>query len=572
MIQLKNQTAEQISQIATAQFGVTLSCEEIVAMLEYPPTADMGDLALPCFKLSRSLRRAPVQISDALAEGLKNNSCFAKVESVKGYLNLFFDGAALAKRVTEEVREQGDTYGSPMDGKGKTAVFDYSSPNVAKPFHIGHLGTTVIGHSLKLLHEFAGWDCVGINYLGDWGTQFGKLILAYKMWGNKEQIEEGGIDRLVELYVQINNAISDTDEGKELADKARAEFHKMELGDEENIALWKWFIEISLAEYEKTYRQLNITFDSYKGESFYTDKMPAQVAKLREMGLLQIDDGASIVDLEPYGMPPCLILKRDGSTLYPTRDIAAAVWRKENYQFDRAIYVTSSQQCLHFEQWFKVVELMGYPWYNELVHIPYGTVSINGAKLATRTGNVVLLRDLFAQAIEKVSAIMTEKNPALAERTDIAEQVGVGAIVFHYLSNSRIRDINFMLEDALSFDGNTGPYAQYTYARTCAVLRKYEGKAKWCVETATPEEAALAKTIAQFPERVKLALAEYEPSVITRYILELCAAFNRFYHECPILSCEDENTRESRVALTAAVNQVLGTALHLICMATPEQI
>ena len=572
MIQLKNQTAEQISQIATTQFGVTLSCEEIYGMLEYPPTADMGDLALPCFKLSRSLRRAPVQISDALAAGLADNPLFKKVESVKGYLNLFFDAASLAKRVTCEVEELGATYGSPMDGNGKTVVLDYSSPNVAKPFHIGHLGTTVIGHSLKLLHEFAGWKCVGINYLGDWGTQFGKLILAYKMWGNKAQIEEGGIDRLVELYVQINNAISDTDEGKALADRARAEFHKMELGDEENIALWKWFIEISLAEYEKTYRQLNITFDSYKGESFYTDKMPAQVQKLRDLGLLVLDDGASIVDLEAYGMPPCLILKRDGSTLYPTRDIAAAVWRKENYHYDRAIYVTSSQQCLHFQQWFKVVELMGYPWYDELVHIPYGTVSINGAKLATRTGNVVLLRDLFAQAIEKVSAIMTEKNPALAERGDIAEQVGVGAIVFHYLSNSRIRDINFMLEDALSFDGNTGPYAQYTYARTCSVLRKYEGKATWCVDTATAEEGALAKVIAMFPERVKLALDEYEPSIITRYILDLCAAFNRFYHECPILSCEDEQVRESRVALTAATNQVLGTALHLICMATPEQI
>ena len=572
MILLKQQTSEQLSQIAKAQFGVELSPDEIYGMLEYPPTSDMGDLALPCFKLSRSLRRAPVQISDAMAAGLQDNPLFQKVESVKGYLNLFFDAAALARRVTMEVEERGATYGSPMDGCGKTVVLDYSSPNVAKPFHIGHLGTTVIGHSLKLLHEFAGWKCVGINYLGDWGTQFGKLILAYKMWGDKTQIEEGGIDRLVELYVQINNAIGDTDEGKALADKARAEFHKMELGDEENIALWKWFIEISLKEYERTYQQLNITFDSYKGESFYTDKMPAQVAKLREMGLLKLDDGASIVDLEAYGMPPCLILKRDGSTLYPTRDIAAAVWRKENYHFDRAIYVTSSQQCLHFQQWFKVLELMGYPWYDELVHIPYGTVSINGAKLATRTGNVVLLRDLFAQAIEKVSAIMTEKNPALAERSDIAEQVGVGAIVFHYLSNSRIRDINFMLEDALSFDGNTGPYAQYTYARTCSVLRKYEGQARWCVDTATQEEGMLAKTIAQFPERVKVALAEYEPSVITRYILELCAAYNRFYHECPILSCEDEATRESRVALTAATNQVLGTALHLICMATPEQI
>jgi arginyl-tRNA synthetase len=573
MIQLKQQTAQRIADIAAAQFpGATLSPDEVYAMLEYPPDAAMGDLALPCFKLSKSLRRAPVQISDTLAAALSDSPLFARVESVKGYLNFFFDGAALAARVIGEIEERGDTYGSPMDGVGKTVVLDYSSPNVAKPFHIGHLGTTVIGHSLKLLHKFAGWNCVGINYLGDWGTQFGKLIVAYKKWGDRAQIEAGGIDRLVELYVKINNAIDDTPEGQALADQSRAEFHKMELGDEENIALWKWFVDISLKEYEKTYRQLGITFDSYKGESFYTDKMPAQVELLRQKGLLKIDDGASVVDLEAYGMPPCLILKRDGSTLYPTRDIAAAVYRKEHYHFDRSIYVTSAQQCLHFRQWFKVVELMGYPWYGELVHVPYGTVSVNGAKLATRTGNVVLLRDLFAQAIEKVSAIMTEKNPALAGRTDIAEQVGVGAVVFYYLSGNRMRDINFTLEDALSFEGNTGPYAQYTYARTCSVLRKYDGKITWSTQSATAEEGALAKVLAMFPERVKAALAEYEPSVITRYILDLCAAFNRFYHECPILSCEDGKTRESRVALTAATRTVLGTALHLICMATPEQI
>ncbi len=573
MIEMKKQACSLMMDAVAAHFsGASLTADELYEMLEYPPDAAMGDLALPCFKLSRSLRRAPAQIAETFAAAFAGNDLFASVEAVGGYLNFRFNGNALASRITKEVKAAGEKYGSPMDGVGKTVVLDYSSPNVAKPFHIGHLGTTVIGHSLKLLHEFAGWNCVGINYLGDWGTQFGKLLVAYKKWGNREDIEQGGIDRLVELYVKINNAISEDADGAALADESRAEFHKMEEGDEENIALWKWFIEISLAEYEKTYRQLGITFDSYKGESFYTDKMPAQVALLREKNLLKIDDGASIVDLTEWNMPPCLILKRDGSTLYPTRDIAAAVYRKEHYNFDRAIYVTSAQQCLHFQQWFKVLEMMGYPWYGELVHVPYGTVSVNGAKLATRTGNVVLLRDLFAQAIEKVSAIMVDKNPALAGRDDIATQVGVGAIVFHYLSNSRIRDINFIMEDALSFDGNTGPYAQYTYARTCSILRKYDGDAEWVADTATAEEAALAKTIAMFPERVKAALADYEPSIITRYILDLCAAFNRFYHECSILSCEDAALRESRVALTAATNRVLGTALRLICIATPEQI
>ena len=572
MLALKHHTAEAISDAVTNAFpGASLGADEVYEMLEYPPDAAMGDLALPCFKLSKTLRRAPQMIADTLAAALRVDGLYAEVKAISGYLNFSFDGAALAARVTAEVREKGEQYGSPMDGEGKTVVLDYSSPNVAKPFHIGHLGTTVIGHSLKLLHKFAGWKCVGINYLGDWGTQFGKLILAYKKWGSREEVEAGGVDSLVKLYVKINNAIAE-EEGTELADAARAEFHKMELGDAENLALWKWFVQLSLAEYEKTYKQLGITFDSYKGESFYTDKMGAQVEKLREMGLLKTDDGASIVDLSEWGMPPCLILKRDGSTLYPTRDIAAAVYRKEIYHFDRMIYVTSAQQCLHFRQWFKVVELMGYPWYDELVHVPYGTVSVNGSKLATRSGNVVLLRDLFAQAIEKVKIIMAEKNPALAGRDDIAVQVGVGAVVFHYLSNNRMRDINFVLEDALSFDGNTGPYVQYTYARTCSVLRKYEGEAKWKSQDATPEEAALAKTIALFPERVQAALADYEPSVITRYVLDLAAAFNHFYHECPILSCEDEAKRESRVALTAAANRVLGTALHLICMATPEQI
>lgn len=572
MIALKKRTAALLAERIAAEFpGAAPTADELFPWFEYPPDAAMGDLAFPCFRLSKTLRRAPAAIASALVGAFTGDTVYAKVEAVGGYLNFFFDGAGLAARVTAEVAERGETYGSPMDGVGKTVVLDYSSPNVAKPFHIGHLGTTVIGHSLKLLHKFAGWNCVGINYLGDWGTQFGKLIVAYKKWGSREEIERGGIDSLVALYVKINNAIAE-EEGTALADAARAEFHKMEQGDEENIALWKWFIEISLAEYEKTYRQLGITFDSYKGESFYTDKMPAQVQKLRDMGLLKIDDGASIVDLSAYGMPPCLILKRDGSTLYPTRDIAAAVYRKETYHFDRMIYVTSAQQTLHFQQWFKVVEMMGYPWFGELVHVPYGTVSVNGEKLATRTGNVVLLRDLFAQAIEKVKAIMVEKNPALAGRDDIAEQVGVGAVVFHYLSNNRIRDINFVLEDALSFDGNTGPYAQYTYARTCSVLRKYDGEARWCADSATAEEATLARTIAMFPERVEAALADYEPSVITRYILDLAAAFNRFYHECKILNCEDAKTRESRVALTAATNRVLGTALHLICLATPEQI
>lgn len=575
---IKKRIAEELyRRVLLINPSAELTAVEIAGMLEYPPDATMGDLAFPCFRLSRTLRRSPVQIAASLAEG-ELPDCVERMEAVNGYLNITVSNAYLGEKIVPEILEKGDAYGSQSFGEGKMVVLDYSSPNVAKPFHIGHLGTTVIGHSLRKLHEFAGYRCYGINYLGDWGTQFGKLIVAYRKWGSKEAVEEGGIDKLVELYVRINNAIKGDPENGILADDAladasRAEFHKLEMGDEENLALWKWFVSISLEEYNKTYAQLGITFDSYKGESFYTDKMPAQVQKLRDADLLKIDDGASIVDLSAYDMPPCLILKRDGSTLYPTRDIAAAVYRKETYAFDKAIYVTSSQQCLHFAQWFKVVELMGYPWYDQLVHVPYGTVSVNGAKLATRTGNVVLLKDLFALAIEKAAAIMDEKNPNLENREEIAEAVGVGAIVFHYLSNSRMKDINFVMEDALSFDGNTGPYVQYTYARACSVLSR-AGKTvqQGAVRITTDEEAALVKTLCRFGERVCAAIEDYEPSYITRFILDVASAFNRFYHNCPILTVEDEEIRASRIRLTEAAKTVLGNAFDLICLRKTEKI
>lgn len=583
MLQIKQLLAGEILggvKTVSPEGAAALTETDILNLLEYPPDPAMGDIALPCFKLSRILRRSPVQIANALAPCI-GGDCVERAEAVNGYLNIYLSGAYLLSRLVPRILEEKENYGAPDIGQGRVVVLDYSSPNVAKPFHIGHLGTTVIGHSLKKLHEFAGYSCIGINYLGDWGTQFGKLILAYRMWGSREAVETGGIDELVSLYVRINNAISGNEaEGiapdPVLAEKARAEFHKMEMGDPDNIALWKWFVQISLEEYQKTYRQLDITFDSYKGESFYTDKMPAQVQKLRDKGLLKLDDGASIVDLSAYDMPPCLILKRDGSTLYPTRDIAAAVYRKQEYHFDKCIYVTSAQQILHFRQWFKVVELMGYDWYDELVHVPYGTVSVNGAKLATRTGNVVLLRDLFGAAIEKVTEIMETKNPALKGRTDVAEAVGVGAIVFYYLSNNRIKDINFSMEEALSFDGNTGPYVQYTYARACSILEKAgvtDGTPAPAELTLTDLlEKVLCVTLSEFEERVRMALRDYEPSYITRYILDVATAFNRFYHDCAIVTAEDAAVRETRLALTRATKYVLGRAFGLICLRKTEKI
>lgn len=570
MQKFKYITAQKINEaIGTLIPDSGLTAEEIVGMLEYPPDTSMGDVAFPCFRLSKLMRMAPPKIAAALAEKIANFGD-GIAQAVGGYLNFKISDNYLAECVLSEIEEKGEKYGSSGIGEGKTVVLDYCSPNLMKPFHIGHLGTTVIGHSLKLLHQFVGYECVGINYLGDWGTQFGKQIAAYKKWGDRETIEKGGVDELVKLYVRYNNECEDNEQ---LKDEARAEFHKLEEGDSENLALWKWFVDISFEECKKTCDLLGVSFESYKGESFYTDKMPAQVEKLRSLGLLQIDDGASIVDLSEYNMPPCLILKKDGSTLYPTRDIAAAVYRKETYDFDKCIYVTSSAQSLHFAQWFKVVELMGYDWYDKLVHVPYGTVSINGAKLATRTGNVILLKDLFAQAIEKVSEIMDEKNPDLENKAEVAEAVGVGAIVFYYLSSNRIRDINFVLEDALSFDGNTGPYVQYTYARTCSLLEKARDVAPTGkIVFTSDDERELVKTLARFPEKVAEALAQYEPSVVTRYILDVATAFNRFYHNCQILSATDADVLSTRIALTRATNYVLGNAFGLICLKKTEKI
>ena len=545
-----------------------LSAGDIEAMLEYPPDSAMGDIALPCFKLSKTLRKSPVMIASELKEKLALPE-IGRIESVGGYLNFYVSPNYYAEELIPEILSEKGEYGKSTMGAGKTVVLDYSAPNICKPFHIGHFASTVIGHSLKKLHEFCGYKCVGVNHLGDWGTQFGKQITAYKLWGDRAAVEKLGVDELVRLYVKFHE---EAEKDPSLNDRARAEFAKLEEGDPENTELWKWFVKISLDECNETYKRLGIDFDSYAGESFYTDKMQEQVDLLREKGLLKIDNGASIVDLSEYNMPPCLILKSDGSTLYPTRDIAAAVYRDRTYHFDKCIYVTAYQQCLHFKQWFKVVELMGYDFADKLVHVPYGMVSIDGAKLATRTGNVILIRDLLSAAVDKVTDVINEKNPNLENKEQTAEAVGIGAVIFHYLLNNRIKDVNFVMEDALSFDGNTGPYAQYTYARTCSILEKAGEVAVDGIRITEPAEAALCKVLSQFGEAVLSAVADYEPSDVTRYILDVCTAFNRFYHDCPILSADDETARKSRVALTQATNYVLGNALPLICLKTPEKI
>lgn len=569
MQKFKHIIAEKIQSALCETFQREDEIETLIGMLEYPPDETLGDIAFPCFRYAKLLRMAPPKIAIALADAVADTA-FSDVSATGGYVNFKIAHTYLTDEVLSAVEAKQERYGASDTGKGKTVVFDYSSPNICKPFHIGHLGTTVIGHSLKLLHAFEGYNCIGVNHLGDWGTQFGKQIVAFRLWGDRETVEKGGIDELVKLYVRFHE---EADKAPSLNDIARTEFHKLEEGDPENIALRNWFAEVSMKEYNATYGQLGISFDSYKGESFYVDKVPEIVSLLRDEELLKIDDGASIVDLSAYDMPPCLILKNDGTTIYPARDIAAAVYRKRTYGFDKCVYVTSSAQSLHFAQWFKVVGLMGFDWANQLVHVPYGTVSIGGEKLATRTGNVVLLKDLFRQSIEKVREIMDEKNPNLENKGETAEAVGVGAIVFNYLYNSRIKDINFTIESALSFDGSTGPYAQYTYARTCSILEKAAGIDLTRTAGITAEEEAnVLKVLARFPEKVAQATDEYEPSVIARFVIELCTAFNRFYKGCPILSADDESVKAFRIRLTAAVGSVLSTALHLICMKTPEKV
>jgi len=561
--------AQKLKSVLTEQ-----SIEEIAASFEYPADKKMGDIALPCFKLSRILRKAPPMIADSFKELLCADSeisaAFEKIESVNGYLNFFIGKGSLVNELRDIASNE--NYGSTDIGKGKTIVIDYSSPNVAKPFHIGHLRSTVIGQSIKNLHKFCGYECVGVNHLGDWGTQFGKLIVAYKKWGSKEKIEEGGIDALTEIYVKFHK---EAEENPALEDEARAAFTAMENGDEECLALWKWFIEISINEYKKTYSLIGADFESWNGESFYFDKTDRVVGELREKNLLTVDEGAEIVKLDEYDMPPCLILKSDGSTIYATRDIAAAIYRKETYDFDKCIYVTSAGQSLHFAQFFKVIGMMGYEWAKDLVHVPFGTVSIEGAKLATRTGNVVLLEDIFRIATEKTLEIINQKNPDLADKEEVASAVGVGAVVFHDLSNNRIKDVNFMWDEVLNFDGNTGPYVQYTYARCSGILEKaanegITGSGELCITDDT--ESALIKTLKIFPEKVEQARSDLEPSVIARYLLDVCADFNRFYHDCPVLRADDEKVKNTRVALVKATSIVLNNGLALIGLKRPKNI
>lgn len=569
MQKIKEIIVNRIAEILDNE-SIVVAGEDIINFIEKPSDASMGDLAFPCFRLAKQLRAAPLKIALDLKEKMGELSFIARIDAVGGYLNFFVDKSYYCSLLDGILANS--NYGKSQIGNGKVVCLDFSSPNIAKRFHLGHLGTTVIGNALRNIFNFCGYKCVAINHLGDWGTNFGKLIAAYKHWSNKKRVDERGINELVDLYVRF---CDEEKENKALADEARAEFTKLEKGNAENHEIWQFFKDISLKEYQKTYELLDINFDSYNGEAFFSDKMPAIVEELKQKKLLEIDDGASVVRLDEHNLPVCLILKKDGSTLYPTRDISAAIWRKKEYDFDKCLYVTSAGQSLHFAQWFKVVEMMGYDWSTGLVHVPYGTMSVGGEKLASRTGNVVLLDDLLAEAISKCEKVIEEKNSELSDKKGVARAVGVGAVVFNALSNSRIKDTNFLWEDALSFEGNTGPYIQYTYARSASVLRKSVNE-EINVNTSeynnpTTEEIELIKRLIEFPEVVLRALEEYEPSVISRYMLNLCSSFNQFYHNCPIIKSQGA-VRVYRLKLTKGVYNVLGSTLDLIGMKRTEEI
>ncbi len=559
-----------ISLIAPHLEADGITKEELFPLVDYPKTPEMGDYTLACFVLAKKLRKAPPMIAADILGKIQEEAkeLFSSIEAVGGYLNFRLSDEAKTASLLS-FANAGDAFGKSTLGEGKTIVLDFSSPNIAKPFHIGHLGTTAIGNSLRRLHEFCGFKTVSINHLGDWGTQFGRLIVAFRRWGSREAIEEGGVDALGEIYRRFY-AEAETDPS--LNDEARAAFAAMEAGDPEALELWQWFKEISLAEFQKTYKLLNIDFDSWNGEAFYNDKMDAVIEELRDKNLLSESDGAQVVDLSEEDMPPCLILKSDGSTLYATRDIAAGLYRKNTYDFEKAIYVTDAGQSLHFKQWFTVIGKMGYEWSNDLVHVPYGKLSINGTKLASRTGNVVLLRDLFADAIERVRAITLERNPDCANPDDVARAVGVGALVFNQLSTGRIKDISFSVEEALNFDGNTGPYVQYTHARICSVLRKAQDTSNTAAAHGfEAKEQELYAMLVRFPETVRKALDDYEPSTISRFALDLCQCFNRFYQACPVLKAEGD-TRTVRLAFCRTTEAVLKNCLWLLGMEAPETI
>lgn len=569
MIDFKENIAQKISEVTN------IDKEELKTYIEIPPNSDLGDYAFPCFKLAKSLRKAPPVIASEIKEEIKlDDGSIEKIEIVGGYLNIYINKASLAETVLKEVAQKQEKYGSSNIGMGKNVVIDYSAPNIAKPFHIGHLRSTVIGGALYKIYNFLGYNSVGINYLGDWGLQFGKVMAGYDMWKDEYDFSQSEIQAILKIYVRF---CQEEKEKPELTELAREYFKRLEDGEEKEVETWKWIRRISLENYQKTYNLLNSKFDSYNGESYYNDKMDAVVDELREKGLLKESEGAQVVDLSEYDMPPCIIITSAGTTIYATRDLASLKDRINKYDFDKAIYVVGNEQRLHFKQVFKVLELMGYPEYaRKCEHVPFGlVVDKDGEKIGSRKGNSVFLEDILKEAIQKVEKIIDEKNPGLEDKEEVARKVGVGAIIFNDLSNSRIKDEIFDWDMLLNFQGETGPYIQYIYVRTRSLLEKagYVPDLENINFSKLQEKEAVEtlKLLYRFNEFVTLAADKNEPSIISRYLIDVAQNFSTFYNEHKIIT-EDKTVQDARLALTYAVGTVLKSGVTLLGMEMPNKM
>ena len=546
-----------------------LSEEELCSLIAVPPNTEMGDYALPCFRLAKTMRKPPAAIAEELAAAYPADEIVTGAQAVNGYVNFRIDRALWSEQTLRRVLSEREAYGSSDEGKGKTVCIEYSSVNIAKPFHIGHLSSTVIGSALYKLHKFLGYPSVAINHLGDYGTQFGKLISAYKRWGSREEIEKGGLRALNALYVRFHE---EAERDPSLNDEARHFFKKIEEKDEESVALFEWFKQLTLKDVGRIYDLLDVHFDSWAGESFYIDKMQPVIDELKEKGLLVESEGAQIVDLSAYDMPPCLVLRSDGASLYATRDLAAAIYRKQTYDFYKSLYVVAYQQNLHFRQFFKVLELMGKEWAKDLVHVAYGMVSLEEGSMSTRKGRVVYLEDVINKCVEKALAIITEKNPSLENKEETAKTVGVGAVIFGALYNNKIKDITFSYDKVLNFEGETSCYVQYTCARAHSVLEKGGSARAYAAKEVCPQEFEVVKQLAEFPATCHDALEKYEPCFIARYCVDLAQKFNKFYFDCSIRNAEDEQTRAFRLALTEATLVTLKNGLGLLGIGVPEKM
>lgn len=545
-----------------------LTEQAIEQLIEVPSHAEHGDLAFPVFQLAKVFRKAPQAIAQEVAEQV-DASKFDKVVAMGPYVNFFLKRGAVVNETLHAVLEGGASYGQSDLGQGRNVVIDMSSPNIAKPMSMGHLRSTVIGNSISLILSKLGYQPVRVNHLGDWGTQFGKLIVAYQGWGDEATVKADPVKELVKLYVDFHEK---AETQPELEDQARAIFKRLEDGDPEMLALWQWFREESLKEFQKVYDLLEVEFDSYNGEAFYNDKMDEIVEILEEKGLLSVDNGATLVHLEDETLPPALIKKSDGSTLYLTRDLATAYYRKRTYDFAKNLYVMGSEQSVHFKQLQTVLEMMGNEWAKDMAHVPFGLITLNGKKLSTRKGKIVLLEEVLKEAISLARQQIELKNPGLENKDQVARQVGVGAVVFHDLKTERMNSFDFNLEEIVQFEGETGPYVQYTHARSRSILSKYGQEVDLSVEFDLSDDYAweVAKKLADYPRIIRQAGDRYEPSVVAKYLVQLAQLFNKYYANSRIL--DQDAGIASRIALVAAVAQVLKDGLHLLGLHAPDKM